>query len=51
MWTVTEESDDGPDFSCYNYWTISNSIISFRTSDKEDAEWLCNLLNTVTPQK
>lgn len=43
MWTIEpDDSDIG--------WDVTNGHKSFNTRSEADAQWLCDLLNTHSPQ-
>ena len=42
-------NDTGPtDDFFIEWWDVSNGNRSFRCNSKSDAEWLCNLLNSIS---
>jgi hypothetical protein len=47
-WKLDWDTDVGPDDDYYiEWWTVSRGEQIFRCDSKTDAEWLCNLLNSI----
>lgn len=48
LWTVVYDNDTGPmDEGFWQWWTVTDGNRYFRSeSGREDAEWLCDLLNS-----
>lgn len=45
-WRINYENDTGPgDDSFREWWVVTDGEKYFEAGNKEDAEWLCNLLN------
>ena len=49
-WTIENQNDTGPnDEGFWEWWEVSNRARTFKCDDREDAEWLCDLLNQQAP--
>ena len=49
MWKIEYDNDTGPgDEGFWQWWDVTDGNRSFRCNCKDDAEWLCNLLNITT---
>jgi hypothetical protein len=46
MWTIEYDNDVGPNDEGYWWWNVADGNRTFEAKKKEDAEWLCDLLNT-----
>lgn len=47
-WTVDYDNDVGPyDEGFWEWWTVSNGVKSFKCDSKDDADWLCSILNSL----
>lgn len=45
-WEIEYDNDTGPsDEGFLEWWTVSDGARSFKCGSKEDAEWLCDMLN------
>lgn len=48
LWVVEYDNDTGPNDDCFwEYWDIVNTATGarFRSRERADALWLCDLLN------
>jgi len=47
-WSVQYDNDVGPDDDGFwEWWNVSDGHKSFRSKNREDAKWLCNILNAL----
>ena len=45
-WKIEYDNDVGPnDEGFWEWWMVTNGVRGFKCGDKEDAEWLCSVLN------
>lgn len=45
-WTISIGNDVGPEDDYYiEWWEVANGSKTFKTDEKEDAEWLAMILN------
>lgn len=51
MWIVEYDNHTGADdVSFFEWWSITDGVKSFETTDEEDARWLCELLKKLEPR-
>jgi hypothetical protein len=52
MWTIERGNDVGPNDEGFREWcNVTDGNRTFEAKDKEDADWLCDLLNTSETEK
>jgi len=52
MWVVEYDNDTGTSDDCFcESWLITDGNTLFKCNNKEDANWLCNILNSTSPVK
>ena len=47
-WIVKYDNDTGDyDESFWEWWEVTNGSVAYKSSYEKDAEWLCDILNSL----